>query len=728
MPGQGYYGTGQNGGNKADASAIGTLVQVGAVLGDMHLHRQPDVPGFIQPRQLPAPPAVFIGRRAELDSLTRTLGNGQADTAVVWAVGGTGGVGKTSLVLHWAHRHVDRFPDGQLYVDLRGFSPTKEPMPSSVAVRGFLSALGVAPVAIPVDDDAQAALFRSLTAGKRILIVLDNVASTEQVRPLLPGSPTCTVLITSRCRLTGLIDTHGAGHLALDVLSPGDARALLAARIGTMRLTQEPQATADLMALCGGLPLALSVVAGRAAGHPHLRLSTVVAELVGTPGLRALDDGDTTSTPASVTAVLSWSYHALTPDQARAFGLLGIAPGPDISISAAASLTGMPVHQIRTVLRELERVSLVAEHATRYRMHDLVRDCARDHAGQDLAADDQDSALYRVIDFYTHTAHRGHLLLEPHDTYIALRPPAPGCSSLSLTSRRAAVEWFDTEHPCLLDAQYKAARGHHIGAAWQLAWGVSAYHHLRGLLGDNHRLWLEAEAAAGVWPDPVVDTMVQRHLGVAYLRMGHFDQANDHLYRALSLARDTGDLSSQARIHRSVSVMFEHLGDSQTALAHATRALELFQEAADPVWEADTLNTVGWCLALLGQYEKARQHCHVAFPVLRRYHPPGAADVLDTLGYIAYHMGHHADALGYLWQALALYRDLDDLYHVPDTLDRTGHALVVLNRTDDALAAWTEARTIYHTQGRVADEQRVQRKIDRPESHLIDSSWPYRRR
>lgn len=728
MPGQDSEDTGQNGGNAARASVIGTVVQIDTVAGAVHLHRHPDGPGFVQPRQLPAPPAVFTGRHAELDVLTRTLDDGPAGTGVVWAVGGPGGIGKTSLVLHWAHRHVDRFPDGQLYVDLRGFSPKSEPMPSSVAVRGFLSAFGVAPVAVPVDEDAQAALFRSLTAGKRILIVLDNAAGTDQIRALLPGSPTCTVLVTSRCRLTGLIDTHGARHLTLDALSPGDARALLAARIGTTRLIREPATTENLVALCGGLPLALCVVAGRAAGHPQLPLSTLVAELLDAPGLRALDDGDTTDSPASVTAVLSWSYHALTPDQARTFALLGIAPGPDISLSAAASLTGMPVHQTRTVLRELERASLVAEHANRYRMHDLVRDCAREYASQDLAHVDQHRALDRVIDFYVHTAHRAHLLVEPHDIHIQLRPPAAGCSPLPLSGRNAAVQWFDTEHLCLLDAQHMAGHDGPIWAAWQLAWGLTAYHHLRGRLGDDHRLWVEAEAAADLCPDLVVDTMVQRHLGIAYLRMGLVDEANHHLGRALILALDARDLSSQARIHRIISVMFEHLGDNETALVHATRALELFREVGDLVWEADTLNTIGWCMALLGQHDKARQHCHMAFPVLRRHHPPGAADALDTLGYIAYHLGHHTDALDHFRRALALYRHLGDLYHVPDTLDRTGHVLLTLNRTHDALTAWTEARTLYHSQRRSADERRVQRKIDRPESRLIERSWPYRRR
>jgi|tagenome__1003787_1003787.scaffolds.fasta_scaffold20965122_2 tetratricopeptide (TPR) repeat protein len=712
--------------NEISASVAGAVVQAGTVSGGVHIHES--CRGFrsVVPRQLPAPPALFTGRDADLARLTRALSEGPAGTAVVSAVGGAGGIGKTWLVLHWAYRHIERFPDGQLHVDLHGFSPDSAPVPASAALRGFLCALGVEPAVIPVDEHAQAALFRSLVVGKKMLIVLDNAASTEQVTPLLPGSPTCAVLVTSRRRLPGLISAHGARHLALDVLPDEDGRALLAARIGNARLAGEPEAVGWLVAACGGFPLALSVVAGRAAAHPQLTLNALAIELRDT-GLDGLDDGDAA---ASVPAVLSWSYRMLPPQQAMVFALLGIAPGPDISLMAAASLAGMPVRQARTVLRALEQASLLIQHTRdRYRMHDLIRAFARDHADRDLARADRESALIRIVIFYVHAAHRARHLLEPHDIDIdiAVRSPDLACHSPQMISHAEALNWFTAEHQCLLHAQI-VARSIAPWAVWQLAWALTAYHSLRGLLGENLGVWHQAESAAEVGYDPEVNLLVWRHLGNAYLRVGHLEVGRDYLCRALIAAERAEDVAGQARIHRIVSVMYEHRGDNQLALVHASRALELFQTLNDRVWEADTLNTVGWCAAILGQYDEARRHCHTAFPVLRLYHPPGAADALDTLGYIAHHTGAHTEALDYLRRALALYRDLGDIYHVPDTLDRIGHVLIAMHRTHEARSVWNEALALYRGQQRITDARRVQREIDTPEPRTIARSWPYRRR
>ncbi|MBE8520472.1 TIR domain-containing protein [Amycolatopsis sp. H6(2020)] len=240
------------------------------------------------PLQLPAPPRWFSGRGSELarldEALTAEPDEGPsvsraAAAVVISAIGGAGGIGKTWLALEWAHQHAEQFPDGQLFVDLYGFSPTEEPMAPGVAVRGFLDALGVDPGRIPTDLDAQAALYRSLVAGKRMLIVLDNAATTEQVVPLLPGSPTCTVLITSRTRLASLMDRHSARHLQLDVLTHDEARALLAARLGADRVAAEPGAVDELVALCGGYPLALSITARHAATRPDVPLTEIAAEL-----------------------------------------------------------------------------------------------------------------------------------------------------------------------------------------------------------------------------------------------------------------------------------------------------------------------------------------------------------------------------------------------------------------------------------------------------------------
>lgn len=711
--------------NEVDTATVGAVVQVGAVLGSIHVHEPRFTANSAVPQQLPAPPALFTGREADLDRLTQILSGGSAGPVVISAVGGAGGIGKTWLVLHWAHRHVDRFPDGQLYVDLRGFSPEGEPMPTSAALRGFLCALGVQPAAIPADEHAQSALFRSVTANRRMLIVLDNAASTEQVTPLLPGSSPCIVLVTSRRRLAGLGSAHGAHYLALDVLPAAQARDVLTMRIGAARLVREPEAAHALVAGCGGFPLALSVVAGRASAHPHLSLSTVVTELRDA-GLQGLDDGDPA---ASVPVVLSWSYRALTPHQALVFLQLGSAPGADISVAAACSLVGTSIGPLSAALRELERASLLIQHAPgRYRMHDLIRACAREHAGRDLAPADRRVALTRVIDFYVHTAHRAHLLLEPHDHYISLPPPVPGSCPQRLANYAEALEWFTIEHSCLLSALFTAQLYCMPPAVWQLAWALSAYHSLRGLLGEDFQVWLQTACVADILPDPVVDAMVYRYLGNACIRTGRLWESKEHLYRALTAAERTGDVGGQARIHRIMSVMYEYGSNCQLALVHAWQALDLFRSVGDVIWEADTLNTVGWCAALLGRYDEARQYCHTAFPVLHQYHPPGAADVLDTLGYIAHRAGQDIEALAYFRRALALYRDLGDIYHVPDTLDRTGHVFVSLGRGSEARIAWMEALSLYRAQYRIADARRVQRQIDIPDPGLLARHWPYRRR
>ncbi len=368
------------------------------------------------PRQLSAAPPLFIGRRRELAQLDAELDEQpQASGALlVFTIGGMGGIGKTWLALHWAHRHLDRFPDGQLYADLRGFDPTAEPLTPATAMRGFLEALGLAPTAIPVELQAQAGLYRSLLADRRMLIVLDNARDTAQVAPLLPGGATCTVLITSRRQLTGLIATHGARSLILDVLPTGDARQLLVRQLGRTRLDAEPDAAATLMACCAGHPLALSVVAARATAAPHLSLTALAAELSDNAGrLDALDAGEP---QADLRAVLSWSTRALPAAAARAFQLLGIAPGPDIPLAAAACLLALPLATSRALLGDLDHAHLIQRHAhERYRMHDLLRlhaaEQAHDHqTPAERAADSSDNSQLgesATLDSLGYIAYRG---------------------------------------------------------------------------------------------------------------------------------------------------------------------------------------------------------------------------------------------------------------------------------------------------------------------------------
>jgi DNA-binding SARP family transcriptional activator len=331
------------------------------------------------PRQLPAAPRMFTGRASELAAVTHSLSI-QAPpgcTVPVYAIEGAGGIGKTWLALHWAHQNLSRFPDGVLYADLRGLGPAGDPVPAATVLRGFLSALGAGSDSVPQDAQAWGGLYRSMIADKRMLIVLDNAAGTAQVAPLLPGESACTVLVTSRRRLVGLVTAHGARALELDVLNGPEARDLLARHLGENRLAAEPCAASDLLAYCAGLPLAISIVAAQAATRPDFPLQALADEL--SDQAFRLDALDTGETGTSLRAVLSWSHHELSAGAAMLFGLLGLAPGPDFSLPAAAALAGLTVPQARVLLRELGNAHLVQQHAPgRYRMHALVRLYAAD--------------------------------------------------------------------------------------------------------------------------------------------------------------------------------------------------------------------------------------------------------------------------------------------------------------------------------------------------------------
>jgi hypothetical protein len=333
----------------------------------------------VVPRQLPAPPPLFTGRASELGLLTAALDDRaeRGRSGLVSVIGGMGGMGKSWLARQWAHEHADRFPDGQLWVDLRGFGTADEPMSPSTALRGILEVLGVASAAIPHGLDAQSGLYRSLVVDKRMLIVLDNARDTAQLLPLLPGGTTCAVLVTSRHELADLIIAHGAHWLELDVLPERDARRLLAGRLGSQRLTAEPEAVADLLAYCEGLPLALTITAARAIVYPRRPLAALAAEL--REESRRLDAMDAGEAGTNLRVVLSWSHRILSDDAARAFALLGSAPSPDVTLSAAVGLFGRPVSATHGLLCQLVRAHLLRrQDGDLYHMHDLVRLYARE--------------------------------------------------------------------------------------------------------------------------------------------------------------------------------------------------------------------------------------------------------------------------------------------------------------------------------------------------------------
>ncbi len=665
-------------------------VRAGAVTGPV-----------VVPRQLPAAPRSFTGRAGELAAL---------EAATTCVIGGAGGMGKTWLALTWAHEHLDRFPDGQLFVDLRGFGPDGTPTDPSAVLRGFLDALAVPPDRAPADQDARGALFRSLVSDKRVLVFLDNAASTDQVVPLLPGGNSCTVLVTSRNHLPGLVTAHGARHLALDVLTDADSHALLAARLGTGRTTAEPAATAELVGLCGGFPLALGIIAARAHTHPDLPLAEFAAELR-EAGLAGLDDSDPA---ASLPTVLSWSLHHLTAEQRTAFALLGIAPGPDIGPPAAASLTGTPPARTRTLLNGLVQASLLTRTAHgRYRMHDLLRRYAVDTAHRDLTGRQREAALRRVLDHHLHTAFAAERLLSPHRQQVRPAPPAPGTHLQPPADARAAVVWFEAEDRCLAAVQHVATALRRHDAAWQLAWHLDTLRRRRGRLHDQLTAWRAALVAVEHLADPALHVLVHRRLGAACTDLGRHDDAIDHLRHALALAERHHEPADRHRVHQALAWAWDAKGDHRQALHHATRALHDHRAAGNAVWEARAFALVGWCLAQLGDHDAARRQCRDALALFHHHDDPEAqVFALNRLGHIDHRTGRHREAVRHYRQALAVCRDLGDALLEADTLDHLGHPCTALGRHREARAVWREALGLYRAQGRDADVARVRRRLD----------------
>lgn len=465
-------------------------------------------------------------------------------------------------------------------------------------------------------------------------------------------------------------------------------------------MAAEPDAVGELVARCGGVPLALGLIAGRAAAHPRTPLAELAAELRAL-GIDALDDDLT-----GLSTVVSWSYRALTERQQLMFGLLGLAPGPDIGLDATACLVGLSPAETRRLLRSLEEASLVlVDSFGRWSMHDLIRQYA---ANVEMPADVRDAALHRVVDFYLHTAYSGDRLMGPNRTPQQLDPPT--CRPLTLPDPLAALVWCDTEHSCLLAAQRTAVDNGWHKEAWLLAWSVSIFHTRRGHDWDNLTVWQAAVAASEHLDDPDVTVLSRRFLGSAHARLGQFDEAIDQLNRCLAIARDDADRSI---MHRTLSWTWGQRGDNREALRHATLALELIREVDRPVGKAWALNDVGWYASQLGELELARENCKAALALFREHDElDGESVTWDSLGYIEHHLGNHAEAVQHYGRALALIRSLGATSQLPDTLAGFGHPLKALGRHEEARAAWQEALEIYRTQDKTEDAERVQHQLD----------------
>lgn len=545
-----------------ESSVTGNSVQAGVVHGGVHFH-QPTQRALVVPRQLPGAARHFVNRAVEQDVLTTLLNSANAEgILLISTIDGTAGVGKSSLAVHWAHQRRDDFPDGELYVNLRGFDPAAEPMTPAEALVSFLTALDIPAERVPEDLDARAALFRSVVHNKRVLILLDNARSAEHVRLLLPGSPTCLVLVTSRNRLDDLVVQHGAVRLSLDVLTDGEARNLFGRYLGPQRVDAEPEAVDALIAHCAGLPLALGLVAVHAAGNPDFPLADLAADLADErERLNTLDSAGETG----VRTVFSWSYRCMSADAARMFRLLGLHTGPDIGHAAAADLAGVTGRQARRSLAELTRANLLEQHVSgRYRFHDLLRAYATECAAQDESIADRQAAIRRLLDHYLRTSHSIDRQLTADARPFAPQLPESEIGGLTFTEEGAALGWWDAESANLLAAMRQASsRGFDVHV-WQFAYTLTYFFKLRNVRGDQ--------------------------------------QAYEN---ALESARRLGDLTAQAHILFELASVHYGRGHYDTSARLNQRSIDLFEEMGDRYWESKARTNRGYDLVALQRFDEA---------------------------------------------------------------------------------------------------------------------------
>jgi DNA-binding SARP family transcriptional activator/tetratricopeptide (TPR) repeat protein len=671
-------------------------VHADLLAGRSSWHLGPDAPaGAVVPRQLPAGIDGFAGRTAELaalDGLVGGRGGGTATAVVISAIAGTAGVGKTALAVHWAHRIAHRFPDGQLYVNLRGFHPSGRAVTRAEAVRGFLDALNVPRHLIPSDVDAQVGLYRSLLAGRRMLVLLDNARDADQVRPLLPGSPACLVVVTSRDQLTSLVAAEAAHPLPLDPLPVGEARTLLAQRVGADRVAAEEAAADEIIARCARLPLALAVAAARAATHPAFSLAAVASQLRDRSGLDGLATGD----PATdARAVLSWSYRALGPAAARLFRLLGLHPGPDLAVPAAASLAGLPVPAVRPLLAELCRVHLLTEHVPgRYAFHDLLRAYAAELADDDPV--EAGPALHRLFDHYLHSGLVAARRLSPLRAAIDVEPPRSGVTVVDVPDAEAAFGWFGAEHRALLAAVHRAAAADFDAHAWRLALALDGYFGRKGHWQDWWASQQTAVAAARRSGDRAGQAATYRSLAGADTHLGRLGDARGHLEAALELFAELGDAAGEANAHINLSEVFGRQDRYADALRHSRRGLELYRAAGHRLGEARALNALGWDEAHAGRHRAGLDHCRQALALHQELgHRAGEAATWDSLGYAYHELGDDREAIHAYQQSLALYRALGNPFYEAEILDHLGDAHVATGDPDAARDAYRQAATVF---------------------------------
>ncbi|MEU0882293.1 BTAD domain-containing putative transcriptional regulator [Lentzea sp. NPDC005914] len=619
------------------------------------------------PRQLPAPPKPFTGRALELAELDH------APNGVV-VITGTGGVGKTSLAVHWAHQASERFPDGQLYVNLHGFGPSGAALSPGDALLRFLSALDVPRAKVPHDLAGQSELLRDTLAGKKVLMLLDNATDTDQIEPLLPRTPNSHVVVTSR---TALKPSHRAQSLPLGLLPPDDARELLASRIGHDRAQAEPEAVDTVVRRCARLPLALAVAGARAATQPEFPLAALADELADLDAFA--DDDDVT---ADLRSVFSHSCRALSPPALRLFRLLGLMPGSDISLAGAASLAGLGVPETAALLAELARANLLDEpEPGRFTCHDLLRDYAAELAEHDEGV----AALNRLLDHLALTSVEAGVVFTPSRHRPATPQPAPGVVVTPISTHEEAFAWLMAEHPALMSAMPHGTPTQ----TWLMGWSLADVLDRQALYQDL--LTSQQLALAAVEQLNDTDGMGRTliNLGRGLGRAGRLPESRAAFERAFEVY--SGNPAGQAGVLLNIAMLCP---DDQIpeALEYTRRGLALFEECGDEYGQANALTGLAWGYGKIGEYATAVEYAERVMKMWQAMdHVIGQAETWDNLGTGYFGLGDYSRAAHAFTQSSAFFRIGGDLPLEAAAYEQLGDAHAAAGDAESARRAWQKS-------------------------------------
>ncbi|WP_228709225.1 tetratricopeptide repeat protein [Amycolatopsis keratiniphila] len=636
---------------------------------------------------LPPPPDHFVGREEHLALLDEKV---FTETAKVVFVAGPPGVGKTALVLNWANRRQEEF-DCVLWSDLRGYAAGSPAQPADI-LDDLLRCVGVRPDRVPAEEHMRLALLRGLLRGQRTLVVLDNALDSPQVRPVLPGTPDTTVLITSRRRLSGLVVGSGAVQVSLEPLRELEATRLMADLIGDERAAGDPEGVGRLVRLCAALPLAVNIAAERVAGHPHQSVGDLARELVAEGRrleLLAVDD-DT----VGVRAAFSWSYRALEADTARMFRLLGLHPGPRFTAGAAAALAGLPGHDARRLLDRLVQAHLVQQvGAQYYRFHDLIRVYAAEEANAERLEDERQTAVSRLTHWYLYAANAASWTLTPaRDHHIDLGPAPEGVEPLRFATFDEAYIWCASEMPSITGVARLALDHGLYEVGWRLPVELFDYH----LLGRPWQTWISSHevaiesAKAGGDLGGLAWSAI--NLAEAHRRRGDLDRARDLFGQAVEISEEIGENPSLGWALVGLGNIAHEREDYAEAVRLAEQSVEVNARIGYQLGEATARVHLGRAYRDLGERDLALDHGLRAFDAYAKdadQHGMGFA--LVPLARTCRRFGDLDQALGYCEQALTAYRNCGDVWGQADALDERGCALAAQGHTDDAMAVWRDA-------------------------------------